>query len=347
VAGKGIAGTPTRPVRHAPVAVSPKRPKRRLRLRYLVPLALVVLIGLLAAASYPGYRAAMGDMRAEILAGSRIVETAAGPIEYGETGSGSPVLVLHGNGGGYDQGLLAGHMFIGEGFRLIAPSRFGYLHTPLPDDGSAAAQADAHVALLDALDIDQVVVAAISDGGPSALQLALRHPDRVSGLIMVAAKSHTPPPDNAVQAFAFNTLFRSDYLYWAGTTLLEPQLLALLGMPGEVQQALDPDQIDAVAEYLRIMHPVSMRRTGIYNDRDELSTLAPRTYPLEQITAPTLVIHGTHDTLQPFTHAEHTAARVPGATLMALEGGGHVPVDHLEQIGAEVHSFLEHHTAAR
>jgi 2-hydroxy-6-oxonona-2,4-dienedioate hydrolase len=323
-----------------------KGPRRRLRLRYLLPLTVLVVLGMLLAGTYPAYRAAMRDMRAEILAGSRIVETAAGPIEYAEIGTGAPVLVVHGNGGGYDQGLLAGRMFIGDGFRLIAPSRFGYLHTPLPEDGSAAAQADAHAALLDALDIDQVVVAAISDGGPSALQFALRHPERISGLIMVAAKSHTPPPDGAVQSFVFSTLFRSDHLYWAGTTLFEPQLLALLGMPSDVQQALAPEQIDAVTEYLRIMHPVSMRSPGIYNDRDALATLPSQTYPLERITAPTLVIHGTLDSLQPFTHAEHTARSIPGARLLTLENGGHVPVDHLEHITTEVHSFLAVHTAS-
>jgi pimeloyl-ACP methyl ester carboxylesterase len=340
VAATGVAESTDRPRAPGTGPVAPQRPRGGARLRYLVPAIVLVVIGLLVAASYPGYRAAMRDVRAEILAGSRIIATAAGPIEYGETGTGAPVLLLHGNGGGYDQGLLAGRMFIGEGFRLLAVSRFGYLHTPLPEDGSAAAQADAYAAFLDALDIEQVVVAAISDGGPSALQFALRHPDRISGLIMVAAKSHTPPPDNAAQTFAFNTLFRSDHLYWAGTTLFESQLLSLLGMPDDVQETLTPDQIGAVTEYLRIMHPVSMRSSGIYNDRDELSSLPPQAYPLERITAPTLVIHGTLDSLQGFTHAEHTAEGVPGARLVALQGGGHVPVDHLERITAEVHRFL-------
>ncbi len=314
-------------------------------MRYLVPLIVLVVIGMLVAGSYPGYRTAMGDMRADVLAGSRIIETAAGPTEYAELGTGAPVLVVHGNGGGYDQGLLAGRMFIGEGSRLIAPSRFGYLHTPLPGDGSAAAQADAYAALLDALDLDQVVIAAISDGGPSALQFALRHPDRVSGLIMVAAKSHTPPPDNAAQSFAFNTLFRSDYVYWAVTSLFDSQLMTLLGMSSDVQETLTPEQIEAVTEYLRIMHPISMRSAGIYNDRDALSALPSRSYPLERITAPTLVVHGTLDSLQPFTHAQHTAGHVPGARMVALEGGGHVPVDHLAQITTEVHRFLADHSA--
>ena len=53
--------------------------------------------------------------------------------------------------GGFDQGLELGDGLVRAGFRLIAPSRFGYLRTPLPADASAEAQADAHASLLDAL----------------------------------------------------------------------------------------------------------------------------------------------------------------------------------------------------
>src|SRR3712207_2875230 len=87
-------------------------------------------------------------------------------------------------GGGYDQGLIVGQAFVGSGYRLIALSRFGYLHTPLPADSSPVTQADAHAALLDALKIQQVTIVGVSDGGPSALQFALRHPERVSALVL-------------------------------------------------------------------------------------------------------------------------------------------------------------------
>lgn len=304
----------------------------------------MILAGALVAAPYPRYRAEMRDMRAEILAGSRIMSTSAGPIEYAETGQGPPVLIAHGNGGGYDQGLAAGRMFIGHGYRLIAPSRFGYLRTPLPRDGSATAQADAYAAMLDALGIDRVAIAAVSDGGPSAMQFALRHPERTTALIMMSAKSHTPPPDNAVQSLLFNTVFRSDYLYWAATRAFESSLLALLGMPADVQAAMTPQETNAVREYLRLMHPVSMRKAGIYNDREELSVLPPQTYRLERIDAPTLVVHGRLDSLQPFSHGEHAGQHIPHARLLALEDGGHIPVDHLDEIVAEVQTFLTAHT---
>jgi 2-hydroxy-6-oxonona-2,4-dienedioate hydrolase len=57
--------------------------------------------------------------------GSLIANLDVGPIEYGERGTGIPLLSIHGAGGGFDQGLANVAEFIGDGFRIIAPSRFG------------------------------------------------------------------------------------------------------------------------------------------------------------------------------------------------------------------------------
>ena len=90
---------------------------------------------------------------------SQFIETTVGPIVYGTAVEGPPVLVIHGAGGGFDQSLHTAKMF-GDGFQWIAPSRFGYLGTPLPKEKSPVAQADAHAALLDGLDIERVPVLA-------------------------------------------------------------------------------------------------------------------------------------------------------------------------------------------
>ena len=114
-----------------------------------------------------------------MLAGGSIVETVLGKIEYTDVGDGMPLLSIHGAGGGYDQGLLIAEALFGDGFRVIAPSRFGYLRTPVPRDASPAAQADADAALLDVLGLDRAIVVGTSAGAPSAMQLALRHPEKV------------------------------------------------------------------------------------------------------------------------------------------------------------------------
>jgi len=69
--------------------------------------------------------------------------------------------------------------------RVIAPSRFGYLGSNTPPDATPADEADALAALLDALDIDQIDVIGDSAGAISALQLALRHSERVKHLAVL------------------------------------------------------------------------------------------------------------------------------------------------------------------
>src|SRR5689334_13243450 len=61
--------------------------------------------------AYARYRREIGASRLALECGSTIAETAAGALEYAEAGEGAPMLVIHGAGGGYDQGLLVGSDF--------------------------------------------------------------------------------------------------------------------------------------------------------------------------------------------------------------------------------------------
>ena len=80
---------------------------------------------------------------------SQMVKTDCGPIEYARIGDGYPVLVVHGNAGGFDQGLMLANRTIDPQFQVIAVSRFGYLRSPMPAKASVAMQADAFACLLD------------------------------------------------------------------------------------------------------------------------------------------------------------------------------------------------------
>jgi 2-hydroxy-6-oxonona-2,4-dienedioate hydrolase len=139
------------------------------------------------------FNADVQQARARVAHGSVLVETRCGPIEYQEAGTGVPLLAVHGSGGGYDQGMAFSTPLLNKGIRVIAMSRFGYLRTPMPADASAEAQADAHVCLLDALGIHRAAVMGGSAGAPSALQMAIRHPDRVSALILLVPLAYKPP----------------------------------------------------------------------------------------------------------------------------------------------------------
>ena len=112
-----------------------------------------------------------------------MLTTRCGPIKYQEAGTGVPLLAVHGSGGGHDQGIAFAGTLASQGTRVIAMSRFGYLRKPMPADACAAAQADAHVCLLDALGIPKAAVMGGSAGAPSAL----RHRRRAAEVELVAS----------------------------------------------------------------------------------------------------------------------------------------------------------------
>ncbi|MCK4790965.1 MAG: hypothetical protein KAV87_44940 [Desulfobacteraceae bacterium] len=109
---------------------------------WLIVIILFVTAVVFVALTYPRYQHDMHEAQERLLTGSQVIQTNSGPIEYATVGDGYPVLVVHGAGGGYDQGLIVAQ-FEGDDFRRIAISRFGYLRTPLPANASPAAMADA------------------------------------------------------------------------------------------------------------------------------------------------------------------------------------------------------------
>lgn len=159
-----------------------------LKIGWLVTGALAVTVVAVAMLLYARFRRDIRTAQERLQSGgSQVIETNCGRIEYATFGEGYPVLVVHGIFGGFDQGLVVARGNAGEEFRSIVPSRFGYLRTPLPDSASPALQADAYKCLLDALGIQQAAVFGTSAGGTSAIQFALRHPDRCSALVLLSS----------------------------------------------------------------------------------------------------------------------------------------------------------------
>lgn len=309
------------------------------RMRVLI---VVVLLGVPVLWVGVRYGRMMRVAHARVNQGAQQVDTACGTIEAAVTGQGAPVLVIHGAAGGFDQGVMLAELMIGtEGYQVIAPSRFGYLGSPVPEDASLDAQADAYACLLDALGIDApVAVLAFSAGGPSALQFALRHPERTAGLVMVSAISYTEPlddPDRAGTEALINRLVGSDLLYWLGTQFARGQVAQLFGVSSAVQAGLTPLELQEIDDILASMLPMSRRLDGIMVDQTrEVS----RDLPLNQIGVPTLVLHARDDGLAVFANAEHTAASIPGAELVAFETGGHLLAGRYAAVQAQVNALL-------
>lgn len=113
--------------------------------------------------------------------------TRAGTVEVEITGAGPDLLILHGSGGGFDQGTWIAHALGLRGYRVIAISRPAYLGTP--DCETIGEAAELCVATLDALEVEHAAVIGASGGGLCAAALAIGHPERVGALVMLSAVS--------------------------------------------------------------------------------------------------------------------------------------------------------------
>ena len=303
-----------------------------------------VVLGLGAATC--GYQRDIQQARSRIATGSQIAQTACGPIEYAIAGDGPSLLIVHGAGGGFDQGLDFGLSLTGRGFRIIAMSRFGYLRTPLPADASPAAQADAHACLLDALGIERVAVAGASAGAPSSVQFALRHPERITSLVLLVPALYVPRPGRAASvttphgtSFLLNMGLRSDFLFWVASRLARRTVLrAILATPPDLVDRSSPPEQARVQEMLDRFLPIAPRRLGLINEAAVIYTL-PR-YELERIAVPTLTIGVADDLFGTYDAARYTADHIPGARFVGYPSGGHLWVGHHQDVIDEIAQFL-------
>jgi 2-hydroxy-6-oxonona-2,4-dienedioate hydrolase len=282
--------------------------------------------------------------------GSSLITTRCGPIEYQEAGTGTPLLMVHGSGGGHDQGMAFAGKLAQRGIRVIAMSRFGYLRTPMPLDASPAAQADAHVCLLDALGIRSAAVLGGSAGGPSALQMAIRHPDRVSALVLLVPLAYKPATttDSAkpLAPWAEALLMRligSDFLFWVGLHMARDQVIKyVLATPLEQVSTASAQERARIHAILGQILPVSKRAAGLRSDSVLGKSLSPS--ELSKVRAPTLVVSVRDDGFGTYASSEYTAGQIKGAKFLGFEHGGHVWVGHDDEVMAEIAKLVKRDT---
>jgi pimeloyl-ACP methyl ester carboxylesterase len=309
----------------------------------MTPSILAGLAGGVAIAAfgvYLRYRRDMNAARVRIAAVDRhVVSTRWGAVEYAERGCGDPVLVVHGIFHNCVGGLLSVRDFADR--RFIAPSRFGYLGSSMPPDATPADQADALAALLDALDIDQIDVIGESAGATSALQLALRHPERVRHLAVLVG--NLPGSPTAVVQPPFAKLFNRQFPLWVLWTFAPSMLVRLVaGLPRGF--VLSREDTRFVAEFIDSLFPVSPE--GVDFDAF-VGNADVNDYNLEAINVPTLIIHTKDDHLASHEASKRAAERIRGARFVSLESGGHLMLGQMKIVRHELAGFFAEQTTDR
>ena len=288
------------------------------------------------------------DAHAVIATIPKTTHTSHGAIEYATAGAGPVVLALHGGMGGYDQGLILARSALADTgrYQVISVSRPGYLGTPLSSGKSSEGQADLYAELLDGLNIARTMVIAVSAGGPSALQFALRHPQKCAGVILVSACtgcfSIPPEVSRRIPVLKFMARFPWITKFMRRQADRNPIRAARRSIRDEavMMRTLGHTEAGPLMRALlsSAMDKPAARLPGTLNDMDYFEVMAP--IPVAQIKVPILVVHGEDDRVVPFEHGRRLADGAPNAELWAIRHGEHVSLfTHLDEIRAKVHAF--------
>ena len=280
---------------------------------------------------------------------SRFIEVNGIDVNYKQYGSGEPVMILLHGFGASTFSWREVMKPLSEYGTVIAFDRpaFGLTERPLPGSwkGESPYGVEGNLTLLlglmDALGIEKAILIGNSAGGRLAVQAALTHPERVSGLVLVDAAIYTG------SRRTFGIL--QPLIYTPQMDRLGPFFArSLAGAQGEafLQAAWhDPSRITPEIQtgYRKPLHMANwdvalweFTRAGSGSE-----DLAPR---LKEIALPTLVISGEDDRIIPAADSVRLSADIPGARLVVIPACGHVPQEECPVFFLDaVEGFLKDH----
>lgn len=291
-------------------------------------LVAVLVAGLLAAGFFVWKTRSIARAAGKAVpARGKFVEVGGDRIHYVEEGEGRPILFVHGLGGTlhhFRHPLFGGKL---AGYRLIALDRPGAGHSTRAADETARlpAQAAAIAGFIDRLGLEKPLVVGHSLGGAITLALALNHPEKIAGIVLVSALTRSRdgiPPEYAP------IYIRSPLKRWllaqtvAIPTALKfaPQTLDFVFGPqatpdgymteGGGQLGLRPGQWYAMV-------------TDLVSVAEDMPALAER---FGEIDMPAAMVFGTADKVLDYqTNGEAFRETLKGVDFEAVEGVGHHP----------------------
>jgi non-heme chloroperoxidase len=246
-------------------------------------------------------------------------------------GSGPPVLLVHGlTASSEDWGPVAERL-VDQGLEVVAVDQRGHGRSTLGRAPFSPRQLGDDLAqVIEALDLDRLVVVGHSMGGMAALSLAVGHPgllaDRVVGLVLVSTTARIAGLRNrlsipiAAQLPATVPAALND-----STLVLGAVALSAVGPHPSLNLLRQ-----SVSSYTRCPEATRQKATAGLAGFDVSGQISA-------ISVPTLVLSGRHDLLVPFHDSEQIAASIPGAVLVPIEGAGHlVPWERPDELARHI-----------
>ncbi len=260
-----------------------------------------------------------------------------------DVGSGVPIVLVHGLPGHVGDWAPQIEALRAAGpYRVIAYDRVGFGHSTRQTEEEApytyASNARELLGLLDSLDIERAALVGWSYGGGVVQDFAIRHPDRVSHLVLVAsvgpelANAGEPAPIDELVTSAFGESLMS----WVGSVppLADAMARQNLAIAFARAEAIPTGFVASTRSALAM--PGTTHAWRMESRQSDPSGLLP-----ESIQTPTLVIQGADDYLVPYSVGEDLDRRLPRSKLVPVLSGSHmVPVTHPEVLAAAIHDEI-------
>lgn len=235
-------------------------------------------------------------------------------IHYQVTGSGEPMLLVH----GYP---LSEELFsqnrdaLAANYQVITPTLRGYGMSEAPDDtATIETYATDMLALMDELGVQQAIIGGMSMGGPIVFEMYRQAPERFKGLILIDTIA---APAGAPEAGLWNGV--AQLVQDNGVEALVPVLLKDM-LTGETRMN-QPEQVQLLTG---IIEQASVN--GAVAGANALATRPDSQPTLSEITVPTLIIVGLGDTLYPFEIARGMNEAILNSELAILDGASHAAI---------------------
>jgi len=273
---------------------------------------------------------------------TNLITTSRGLIEYSLYGKGDPVLFLHG-GHSNARETLAHKYMDPEKFTLITPSRPGYGRTPLSGNTTPEAAADQIAELMEKLGFEHYHIIGISAGGPTAIALASRHPQRLRKLVLESAvtKRWLSPDDElyrrgkrmfspGVERFTWGLLRVFLRLFPRMIVRQMADELTTVDIPH-----FKPEEIEDMRRMLLIQRSGSGFVTDLEHELDEEVIAA--------VKAPTLIVHSKNDKAVGKEHPLYAKEKIDNARILWVDNQwGHLiwMGEKAEDVIREVKAFL-------
>jgi pimeloyl-ACP methyl ester carboxylesterase len=189
--------------------------------------------------------------------------------------------------------------------------------------------------VVDAAGLQRFALIGMSQGGPLAVRYAVRHPDRVSALILLGtyACGRLLRARTQEQREEFETVTTLMRIGWGRDNPAFRQLFTSLFIPGGT-----PEQVQWFNDLMRIStSPENAVRFRRINSVQDVRDLAP------SLRIPALVSHARDDAVAPFEEGRLLAALIPGAQFEPLDGRNHILLENepaWQQFLSAVRGFL-------